>query len=113
MKSHNADHLAKMIVLMLLNDHHSTGSELANLLGIKPSAMSSQLDQLEEQGLVERIAASDARKKSLHLTAKGKQQVQTHLKLFKEKTLQLKLGLTEPEVNTLITLLDKINLESL
>jgi DNA-binding MarR family transcriptional regulator len=67
------------VLLAALSDHEAlTQSELADLLGRDKSAVLRQIDYLEEEGFVTRVAdPDDRRKKTLVLTRSG---LQVHAK---------------------------------
>lgn len=60
-------------ILDMIRNLTDKPTEIAGMLGVKPSAVSFLLDKLEEKGMVERkLGTSDRRRIELALTKKGK-----------------------------------------
>ena len=97
---------------VLLYLHHHGGQlpqcEVIEHLKVKPSTAGGILDRMEEKELVERsISESDARKKYVTLTEKGRQCHEQMKGLFLEAEEMLVRGLSEEEQTTLRALLLK------
>jgi DNA-binding MarR family transcriptional regulator len=71
-KQHNADTLAKVVILQLLTDGKTTASAIAKETSIKLSAMMTRLQGLEKEGLIKRIVGKDHREYRSEITPKGK-----------------------------------------
>jgi DNA-binding MarR family transcriptional regulator len=82
---------------------------LASTLGTVPSRIVGLLDELEEQGLVERRPhANDRRTYALHLTEKGRSTMQTIGRVAREHRQDLLAALSEEEQHTLSEFLQRI-----
>lgn len=86
-----------------------TQQALGNSVGIDPSSMVTTIDELEEQGLVERQRhPSDRRAHALHVTAKGKGVLTRGRRLAAAAQEELLSGLSEAERAELHRMLLKI-----
>ncbi|UCD81349.1 MAG: MarR family transcriptional regulator [Desulfobacterales bacterium] len=85
-------------------------STLANKLGVKRATMSGLLDRLAKDGLIERRAHSqDRRKIGVRLTAGGRQILADMLPEYYRHIARLMAFLTEGERQDLVSLLKKVN----
>ena len=71
-KQHNADTLAKVVILQLITDGKSSASVMAKETSIKLSAMMTRLQGLEKDGFIKRIQGKDHREYRSEITPKGK-----------------------------------------
>lgn len=107
---------AQTHVLLYLNGHggQSPQCEVTDFLRVKPSTANGILDRMEEKGLVVRsVSGSDARRRLITLTDKGREQQALFLKSFQETERMILRGLTPEEGETLRRLLGLViqNLE--
>ena len=85
-------------------------SVLAEKVGVKRATMTGLLDGLERQGLVERIAhPQDRRKLDIRLTKKGRQLLDQMLPGYYDQIEKLMENLSENERQSLGLLLGKVN----
>ena len=85
-------------------------SVLAEKVGVKRATMTGLLDGLERQGLVERIAhPQDRRKLDIRLTKKGRQLLDQMLPGYYDQIEKLMENLSENERQSLGILLGKVN----
>jgi DNA-binding MarR family transcriptional regulator len=86
-----------------------TQQELASLARVDPSSMVALLDDLEARGIAERrIDPADRRRRSVHLTAKGQEQMQVLQREARKAAKTFLEPLTEEERASLNTLLRKL-----
>jgi DNA-binding MarR family transcriptional regulator len=86
-----------------------TQQELAALAHVDPSSMVALLDDLEARGVAERrIDPSDRRRRSVHLTEKGHEQMQVLQREARKAAKSFLEPLTEEERTTLNSLLRKL-----
>ncbi|MDT4920248.1 MAG: hypothetical protein QOI15_1150 [Pseudonocardiales bacterium] len=86
--------------------------ELAKMLGMLPSRMVALVDELEADGLVQRVRDDvDRRRYALEITTKGRTALQKIAKVAKAHEDAICAALTEKEKTTLTTLLGKIAAE--
>lgn len=98
------------VLLAALSDTESpTQSELADLLGRDKSAVLRQLDHLEEEGLVTRVAdPNDRRKKTLGITRSGLQ-VHAKARALVESIMDEALhGISSQDMQTLTRIVTRI-----
>lgn len=87
-----------------------TNAEIAELLDIRPSSVTAQVKQLEEEGLVERVRdENDKRVSRVVLTEKGKAAEQNRNDFHDDLLENLFGALSEEEQETLKALLTKLN----
>lgn len=110
-KKHNYDQVSRAIVLWQLKKNAYSISELAKLVGIKPSAMSEKIRLMEEARLIREVQTSDARKRSFTLTEDGESKWYELKEKITVKYNRHCLGLTKTETHQLLNMLGKINLE--
>jgi len=107
---------AQIRVLHYLYHHNDQAPQcdVTTHLKVKPSTANGILDRMEEKELLRRtVSKTDARKRLITLTEKGKEQQETFRKIFVETEMLMVAGLEEEEVEQLHTLLHRImtNLE--
>jgi DNA-binding MarR family transcriptional regulator len=86
-----------------------TQQELAALARIDPSSMVALLDDLERRGVAERrVDPDDRRRRSVHLTAKGQEQMQVLQREARKAGKAFLEPLSEEEGETLNALLRKL-----
>jgi DNA-binding MarR family transcriptional regulator len=112
-KKHNLDLMSQGIILMILAKDSATVTQLADKLGIKVSAMSTRINVMEQAGLLKRIKSHDKRSNIATITALGKKEAENLKKSMQERCQGLKLGISTTDAQTLIILLNKINLDNL
>ncbi|OJH39074.1 MarR family winged helix-turn-helix transcriptional regulator [Cystobacter ferrugineus] len=98
------------VLLAALSDTEApTQSDLADLLGRDKSAVLRQIDHLEEEGLVTRVAdPDDRRKKTLVLTRSGSQ-VHAKARALVESIMGEALhGISSQDIQTLTRVLTRI-----
>ena len=99
-----------LIVMNRTPDEEINPSTLAEKIGVKRATMTGLLDGLERDGLVERLAhRQDRRKIGVRLTAKGRQVLDEMLPDYYRKIAKLMVNLTEKERLELLALLGKVN----
>lgn len=85
-------------------------STLAEKVGVKRATMTGLLDGLERDGLVERLAhCQDRRRIGVRLTVKGRQVLNEMLPDYYRHIAKLMVNLTEKERLELMSLLGKVN----
>ncbi|GKQ43224.1 hypothetical protein RD055328_11470 [Companilactobacillus sp. RD055328] len=101
----------KTRILFLLKDKDGLkNSEIVEILDIKPSSVSMQVQTLEEEGLVERHESENDKRVSLiYLTEKGKQEIENGTEKTDNATNNIFKDLTEQEKEDLSRILNKIN----
>ena len=83
--------------------------ELADYLRVKPSTVGGVLDRMEEKGLVRRsISGSDARRRFITLTDKGREQQSRFTESFLANEEAMVRGFSPAERETLLELLERI-----
>ena len=107
---------AQIHVLLYLHHHGSQvpQCEVTAHLKVKPSTANGILDRMEEKGLVQRsVSGSDARRRQITLTEKGKAQQEVFKQVFQETEALMVQGLSAEEAGLLHTLLHRVlsNLE--
>lgn len=88
--------------------------ELTDFLKVRPSTANGILDRMAEKGLVTRsVSGSDARRRLITLTDKGREQQALFRHSFQESEALMVRGFAPQEVQALRSLLDRIiqNLE--
>ena len=99
-----------LIVMNRAPDEAITPSTLAQKLGVTRATMTGLLDGLQKEGLIERQAlAEDRRKVGVLLTAKGRRILDNILPDYYRHFAKLTTYLDEGERQTLISLLKKVN----
>lgn len=84
-------------------------TELSNALGLDKSAITGLVDRLENKGLVERrITPSDRRAISIVITDAGREAAGRCLKITKKFNNAITEGLTEQEIETFSSILQKV-----
>lgn len=102
--------LAEFRVLRVLSQSGpSPMTDLAKEQMITAAAMTSIIDHLEEQGLVERLRSeSDRRVVSVAVTRKGQDTVKQGLKLYKKLIEKATRDVSEQETRNLLAIFDKM-----
>lgn len=104
---------SKYYILILLHEksgEFSTPSQIADFAGISRATVSGLLDGLEHDGLIERHAdKEDRRMMRLNITEKGKRVLQEILPYDCKITLGLMSCLSNEEVCSLTSIIDKLN----
>src|SRR4051794_22320773 len=86
-----------------------TQQELASLARVGPSSMVALLDDLEKRGIAERrVDPADRRRRSVHLTAKGQEQMQVLQREARKSAKTFLEPLSDDERATLNALLRKL-----
>lgn len=86
-----------------------TQLELARATGLKPPTISVTLQKMENDGYVTRVPdENDMRAMRVYLTDKGKEFEMESRRVVRAMDAQAKEGMTDEEIKTLMTLLDKI-----
>ena len=99
-----------LIVMNRAPDEAITPSTLAQRLGVKRATMTGLLDGLQKDGLIERRAhPNDRRKVGVILTASGRHILDSTLPEYYRHYAKLTTYLDEGERQTLISLLKKVN----
>jgi len=99
-----------LIVMNRTPDEEINPSTLAQKLGVTRATMTGLLNGLEKEGLIERRAhAEDRRKVGLLLTANGRRILDNILPEYYRHFAKLTVYLDEGERQTLISLLKKVN----
>ena len=99
-----------LIVMNRTPDEEINPSTLAEKVGVKRATMTGLLDGLEKDGLVERLAhPEDRRKISVRLTAKGRRVLEDMLPDYYRHIAKLMTNLTEKDRLELMSLLGKVN----
>jgi DNA-binding MarR family transcriptional regulator len=112
-KTHNLDLLSQGIILMILAKDSASVTELADKLGLKISAMSTRINIMEQAGLLKRVKGDDKRSNIATITALGKKEAEKLKKSMQERCQGMKLGISATDAQTLLILLNKINLDNL
>lgn len=107
---------AQTHVILYLHKHQGQAPqfELTEYLKVKPSTANGILDRLCEKGLVERsVSGSDARRRLITLTDKGREQMSFFDRRFREAEAVMIRGFTPEEAERFRELLDRMihNLE--
>mgnify|MGYP001037334044 CR=1 FL=1 len=108
----------RMGILMHLMIEEDTGNlqggvnptRLSHFLNVKKNTVSSLLNGLEEQGLIERnLDPQDKRVFYIRITQAGRERITTAMPLRIQHINQLTSGISTAEKQQLISLLDKLN----
>ena len=102
---------AQIRVLMYLNRHggQAPQHEVTGHLRVKPSTANGILDRMEEKQLVERsVSETDARRRLITLTDKGRAQQEVFRQVAGETETLMRSGLSEEEQETLLRLLRQV-----
>ena len=95
-------------------DNQAPQRDITAHLKVKPSTANGILDRMVEKGLVERtVSETDARKRLITLTEKGREQQAACRRIFMETEQLMVQGLSPEEQDTLFALLHRVitNLE--
>jgi DNA-binding MarR family transcriptional regulator len=112
-KKHNTDLLSQWVILTFLSSHPQTASELSEQLGIKISAMSSRINQMEAAGLLKRISGHDKRSNIAQITEQGTALLTSFRNKMKQRCATRPLPLSKKDTEQLVSLLSAIKLEDL
>lgn len=96
------------------HDNQAPQYDVTAHLKVKPSTANGILNRMEEKGLLRRtVSETDARKRMITLTEKGKERQEIFRQKFEETEKLMVSGLTEEETEQLYVLLCKVmnNLE--
>jgi DNA-binding MarR family transcriptional regulator len=110
-KRHNSDKMSQCIILRLASQKPQSISDIAYLLSIKVSAMTSKIVEMEKHGLLTRSLADDKRSHWVKITAKGKKTLDTLKTAMSNRSGGSWFNLTKLQAKTLETLVDRIRLE--
>ena len=107
---------AQTHALMYLHRHggQAPQCELTAFLRVKPSTANGILDRMEEKGLVTRsVSGTDARRRLITLTEKGKEQQTRFCRLFMDTEAVVLRGFSPEESRQFRTMLERViqNLE--
>jgi len=101
---------AQIHVILYLHRHGGSAPQcdVTGHLKVKPSTAVGILDRMVEKGLVERsVSETDARRKHITLTEKGREQQEVFRRVFRETEELIRGGLSDEEQETLLTLLKR------
>lgn len=103
-------HRTQHRILMHLARHESLPSqkELAKYLDVTPAAITGALKKIEQNGYVERTLGRDNRYNELRITDKGRELVLRTRQLFSEIDTAMFEGLSDEELDTYISCLEKL-----
>ena len=109
-------HPAQTHALMYLDRHggQAPQCELTAFLRVKPSTANGILDRMEEKGLVTRsVSGTDARRRLITLTEKGREQQARFCRLFMDTEAVVLRGFSPEESRQFRTMLERViqNLE--
>ncbi|GAB2028221.1 MarR family winged helix-turn-helix transcriptional regulator [Lactovum odontotermitis] len=100
---------AQGLLIELWKQDGLTNAEIAELLDIKPSSVTAQVNQLSEAGLVERRTdEKDGRVSRVFLTESGKSAQKEHREHYDEISEDIFAGLTDEEQQQLKVLIQKL-----
>ncbi|WP_025733830.1 transcriptional regulator SlyA [Carnimonas nigrificans] len=84
--------------------------ELAAIIGVEAPSLVRTLDQLAEQGLIERRQCGDDRRsKRVYLTANATPLIKKMETIVRTTRMELLQGLDDEDIDTLINLIDKLD----
>ena len=83
--------------------------ELADAIDVSPACVARMLKLLTSAGLVEKAGGPDGRRNEISVSTAGKQLVEDSKAVFREIGEQMFDGLTEDELQTLGSLLERLN----
>jgi DNA-binding MarR family transcriptional regulator len=112
-KRHNMDVLSQGIILFMLSNETLRVSDIAERLGVKLSAMSSRINQMQKDKLLERVHSQDNRTNMATITDKGKNTLKEFKQNMKMRCYGRNLNITKTEAILLTKLLDQIKLEEI
>lgn len=101
---------AQTHTLLYLHRHGGQAPQCAvtEFLKVKPSTANGILDRMEEKGLVTRsVSGSDARRRLITLTEKGKEQQERFQRIFVDTENVVVRGFTPEEKALLLSLLER------
>jgi len=100
----------QLATLAYLAKHpRSTMTEIANLLDLNKSAVSSMISRLERAGLVTRTSdPDDARSSFVSLTSKGASVCETAIPLIKRTTAEITAGFSPGELDVIYRFLNAV-----
>ncbi len=110
-KKHNSDLMGQMIILRMAESSSPSISDIADILCIKVSAMTSKVAEMEHAGLLSRSVSKDKRSHTIGITPKGKTLLAEAKKSMGTTSHGDWFGLTKEEARTLESLIGKIHLE--
>ena len=91
------------------HDNQAPQCDVTAHLKVKPSTANGILNRMEEKGLLRRtISETDARRRLITLTEKGKEQQETFHSIFVESEILMVAGLGEEEIEQLHALLHRV-----
>lgn len=98
-----------LVLVHLAQEQHISATQLSTLLGHDMGALTRVVDALEHRGLVRRERSSrDRRAVEIAITPAGRRQAQEAKRLIVELLNRLVEPFTEPEIDTLIGLLQRL-----
>jgi DNA-binding MarR family transcriptional regulator len=102
--------MEQAIILKILHDEDGRPqSDMAHVTNRHKATLTRLLDTMEKNHLVVRIAdKEDKRVKRVYLTKHGRQHFQNMNPAFEEAAKEVQKGLTKSEINTLISILKKV-----
>lgn len=105
----NLNHTQIQIVFYLLENKSVCQKDLEKVTHLKKASITGSIDSLEKKGIVKRIQSdSDKRKNTIVLTEKtikAKDKIDKKLKEVEQKTTK---GLSQEEIDSLITIINKM-----
>lgn len=97
------------VLMHVANHSNAMQAELAECMGISPSALAVSLKKLEKGGYIKRSSDTlDERKKHIEITELGSRIVTESNKMFQELEEQIFLGFSEEELRELCSFMDRI-----
>lgn len=100
------------ILILLLENEGMTQKELTTRLGVQPGSASEVIGKLEKSGLIIRTESeTDHRTMNLLLTEDGQMAAQQALAVRKARHENMFSSLSEEEKQTLLQLLEKVNVD--
>lgn len=109
-KVKNVNRFHDLVVLTLLLHRSATVTKLAEMLSVKPSAMSEKVHRLLKTNLVEITESTDAREKKIRISKKGKTYWQEIMSEICQHCAQNHPeSLNKTEIHTVLEILQKIH----
>jgi DNA-binding MarR family transcriptional regulator len=97
-KNHNADTLAKGVILHLISNKKTSASAIAKNMSLKLSAMMTRLQGLEKEGLIKRVEGKDHREYICCMTPAGKAFVTAIKNAIAKRCTQYKTQISDEEL---------------
>ena len=104
---HHSQH--RMLMRLSCLGRSVSQRELADAIDVSPACVARMLKLLTSAGLVEKAGGPDGRRNEISVSTAGKQLVEDSKAVFREIGEQMFDGLTEDELQTLGSLLERLN----